>query len=174
MMNQYLNDKETQILVDLVASVSPRVMIEFGCNLGLTARSILAKVSTLQRYIGIDVDFDHVTTLRCQQSEVPMRPASYVHDSRFKLILQDSRSLQPIDLEPCDAVFIDGDHSERAVLHDSLLAHQLLKPGGIIIWHDYQNPHVEVTGALQDLCCRGWPIQTVINTWLAYYKKEEK
>ena len=173
MMNQYLNDKETQILVDLVASVSPRVMIEFGCNLGLTARSILAKVSTLQRYIGIDVDFDHVTTLRCQQTEVPMHPASYVHDPRFKLILQDSRLLESIDLELCDAVFIDGDHSEKAVLHDSILANELVRPGGIIIWHDYQNPYVEVTGALQDLCGLGWPIQTVVDTWLAYFRKEK-
>src|SRR3954470_7516767 len=67
--SRYLNQHETAILVALVKSVAPKVMIEFGCNAGLTAKCVLQNVRTLERYIGIDVPPDHVPTLDCQQSE---------------------------------------------------------------------------------------------------------
>lgn len=39
--------------------------------------------------------------------------------------------------EAFDLIYIDGDHSRDPVLIDSLLAWQLLKPGGFLIWDDY-------------------------------------
>ena len=49
-----------------------------------------------------------------------------------------------------DLVFIDGDHSCRAVLSDSMNALRLIKPGGLIVWHDFQK-HDGVTKALLHL-----------------------
>lgn len=40
--------------------------------------------------------------------------------------------------ESFDLIYVDGDHARDAVLVDSLLAWQLLKPGGILIWDDYK------------------------------------
>jgi predicted O-methyltransferase YrrM len=174
MDNPYLNAKETGIVIELVKSVNPKVMIEFGCQLGRTSAAILRAVDTLERYIGIDVPADYVPTLAAQRSEVPSLPGRYaLADERFQLIIRPrgSRDVLTSDVPSCDAVFIDGDHSEKAVLQDSFLANALVQPGGIIIWHDYNNPTVEVTRALNNLIKAGWPIHLVENTWLAYYAK---
>jgi len=172
-MNPYLSRHETAILVDLIQSVLPKVMIEFGCNIGLTARTILECVPSIETYIGVDVPFSHEPELSCQRSEIPYTAGLMVaKDPRFWLLVREggSLALTPSDLELCDAVFIDGDHSERVVSHDSYLARALTRPGGIIVWHDNGNPAVEVTQALDRLRNEGWPIQSVDGTWLAYVR----
>jgi predicted O-methyltransferase YrrM len=148
-------------LIDLVKSVSPKVMIEFGCNVGITAMRVLENVPTLERYVGVDVDPDHVPTLSCQLSEVPERAGAYAaDDQRFFLLTQPSLELGAEDLERCEAVFIDGDHSDAVVSHESMLAMELVRKGGIIVWHDYGNPSVEVTKVLERFGGT-WPITSV-------------
>jgi predicted O-methyltransferase YrrM len=165
---------ETALLAALVRSVSPKVMIEFGCNEGRTAARMLENVPTLEKYIGIDVPPDFETTLACQRTEVPKDAGFWASgDPRFFLLLQRSRDLRDGDLEDVDAVFIDGDHSEAAVLHESRLAFRLLRRPGIIVWHDYQNPAVEVTTALNWLAIEGWPISYVENSWIAFMRVED-
>jgi predicted O-methyltransferase YrrM len=169
--NQYLGSTETAIVVDLIASVGPRVVLEIGTNLGATARAILDTVPGLQRYIGIDVPSQHIPRLGCQRDEVPFMAGRHAaSDSRYWLLLADSVELTPADLEPVDAVFIDGDHSAVAVAHDSQLARQLTRSGGIIVWHDYNNPAVEVTTTLDRLVEQGWPLCAIRGTWLAFMR----
>jgi predicted O-methyltransferase YrrM len=171
--NPYLGSGETAVVVSLVYSVRPRVMIEFGCNTGRTAKAVLDNVSSLQRYIGIDVPPSHQPTLECQVREVPMRAGFCPDDRRFWLLVRNrgSLGLTPSDMEPCDAAFIDGDHSAAAVRHDSELARSLTRAGGIIVWHDYGNPAVEVTAVLDRLHQdERWPIHHVENTWLAFLR----
>jgi Methyltransferase domain len=171
LFSRYLNVNETSILVDLVRSVAPKVMIEFGCNIGITAKRVLDGVPSLERYIGVDVDEDHVPTLPCQLDEVPKRAGAYVADDpRFFLLSRPTIDLRSDSLEPCDAVFIDGDHSETVVLYESKLARELIRLGGIVVWHDYGNPAVEVTSALDQLHFNGWPIVSVENSWLAFMR----
>ncbi len=38
-----------------------------------------------------------------------------------------------------DLVFVDGDHHYDSVVKDTQTAFQLIRPGGIIVWHDYGN-----------------------------------
>lgn len=169
--NQYLGQKETSTLVNLISSVKPRVVLEIGCNVGITAKNLLQHIPTIERYIGIDVPHKFETTLSCQMNEIPMRPGLWVlDDSRFYLLVPErgSSSLMPADLEPVDAVFIDGDHSLSVVKHDSYLARALLRPGGIIVWHDYGNESVEVTEALDTL---NFKAQHLPDTWLAYWRR---
>jgi predicted O-methyltransferase YrrM len=166
----YLNQNETSILIALVGNVAPRVMIEFGCNMGITAKRVLDNVQSLERYIGIDVPEDHRPTLRCQDMETPDEPGLYAAtDPRFWLMIAE-RDIEVYDLEPCDAVFIDGDHSEKAVTRDSRIARQLIRPGGMICWHDYDNPAVEVTQALHRLRDEGWEIKSVTGSWIAFMR----
>jgi predicted O-methyltransferase YrrM len=169
--SKYLGATECSILIDLVKSVEPKVMIEFGCNLGITAKRILENVPTLEKYIGIDVESKYKTTLKCQREEVPDAAGCYANDSRFHLLICPTQCLTENDLEPCDAVFIDGDHSFYAVRHESQIARDLVRPGGIIIWHDFQNPAVEVTAVLTGLEAEGWPIVGLKNSWLAYMRR---
>ena len=173
MVNQYLSENDAVGLVALVTSVKPKVVIEIGCNVGRTAKMILDAVPSIERYVGIDVPQDHRPTLRCQYSEVPSNPGHYAAgDERFFLLVKEggSQALGPQDLEPCDAVFIDGDHSEQAVTLDAYLARKLVRPGGIIVFHDYNNPAVEVTRAIDKLKSQGWKMQQVSHTWLAFMR----
>jgi predicted O-methyltransferase YrrM len=173
--NTYLNEVETALLVTLVRSVKPQVMVEIGCQEGRTAKIILDNVSTLRRYIGIDVPPDYEPTLACQRGEIPRSAGVYAaKDPRFFLLLRKRGSLdvgpQDLDGECIDAIFIDGDHSERAVAHDSHLARALVRPGGVICWHDYNNSAVEVTAVLERLSRQGWPIVAIEGSWLAYMR----
>jgi len=171
--NPYLGTRETAIVVRLVSSVAPLVVAEFGVQLGKTAKAILDATPSIETYIGIDVAWHFRTRLKCQQSEVPSAAGLYARDdARFKLLRLElgSAALAPDDLEPIDAAFIDGDHSAAGVLADSVLARDLLRPGGVVVWHDYANPAVEVTSVLDRLASSGWPICRVEDTWLAFMR----
>jgi predicted O-methyltransferase YrrM/predicted SAM-dependent methyltransferase len=45
----------------------------------------------------------------------------------------------PVELRDLDVVFIDGCHDERYVHSDSHLLYDRIRPGGFLIWHDF-NP----------------------------------
>jgi predicted O-methyltransferase YrrM len=168
-VNPYLSDRETDILIDLINGVSPRAMMEFGCNYGRTAKMILEWVPSLERYIGIDVPRDYVPVLACQRSEVPMMPGFFARDdARFELMVLPGGTRDLATGEMVDAIFIDGDHSAEGVLHDSLLARRMVRAGGLIVWHDYGNEAVDVTEVLRQLAKDGWPLSEVCETWLAF------
>ncbi len=57
-----------------------------------------------------------------------------------------------------DLVFIDGSHSYKYVINDSLKAYSMVRNGGIIIWHDYSHQG-------------GW---TDVNKALKYLQQNEK
>jgi hypothetical protein len=40
----------------------------------------------------------------------------------------------------------------------------------MICWHDYNNPAVEVTQALNSLIGEGWKIESIPNSWLAFMR----
>lgn len=167
-----MNPGELEVLCGLVGSVSPKVVVEFGVNVGRTAQAILEYVPGIETYIGVDVPFGYVPTKDVQKEEVPETPGELVADDpRFRLLLPEggSRNLHSTDLIPCDAVFIDGDHSREGVTNDTVLALQRVRDGGIIIWHDYHDlGTVDVADYLHEKFTGGWPITHVEDTWLAY------
>jgi predicted O-methyltransferase YrrM len=169
--NEYLNRTETAAVVSLINSVSPKVVMEFGTHRGKTAKAILEATPSIELYIGIDVPYGYAPRLAGQRSEIPMTIGLFaLSDPRYQILIRDSMTLQAEELEPIDAAFIDGDHSVIAVEHDSRLARALLRPGGVIVWHDYGNPAVEATAALDHLIAEGWPIHFIEGTWIAYMR----
>jgi predicted O-methyltransferase YrrM len=169
----YLNPGEMEIIAALVHGAE--IMIEFGCRDGRTAAVLLHNVPTLERYIGIDVPMTYEPGLPEQKLEMVLHPGEHAFtDPRFDLILYGHGTLDMTaeELPACDAVFIDGDHSERVVANDCELANAIVRPGGIIIWHDYSSHHLSgVTNVLHRLANNGWPIVAVQGTWLAYCRK---
>jgi hypothetical protein len=169
--NPNLNSRETGLVVELMQSVAPTTVIEFGCNVGLTSRAILDDVSSIERYIGVDVPH-HYKAVLPNQRDTPKTPGMYAaSDPRFELMMRERGTLDlgPQDLPQCDAVFIDGDHSERVVRHDSNLARAVVQAGGsIIIWHDFHNRACQVTQVIHELADNGWPIEHIEGTWLVF------
>lgn len=168
---KYMQPSEQDVLLNLVDSVHPRCMLEIGVNIGLTAQAVLQRVESIERYIGVDVDTRYRFELAAQEIERPRQPGHLVkHDPRFELVLVSEG--REIDLhEGCDVVFIDGDHGRKAVLRDTELATALVPPGGMIIWHDYGNPTVQVTAALDELVASGRNLVHVIGTWLVFEQR---
>ena len=50
-----------------------------------------------------------------------------------------------------DFVFVDGSHAYEYVLKDSESALKMIKPGGVILFHDYNTSWPGVTKALNEL-----------------------
>lgn len=92
----------------------------------------------------------------------------------YRQILGDTRKL---DFEPWgafDIIFIDACHAYEWVLSDSRKSLKSLKPGGILIWHDFGNHNVpDVQRAVEEfdrseLCGQ---VMHVANTTVAYFVK---
>lgn len=167
---KYMNPNELETLCTLVGSVNPKVVVEFGINAGRTAKALLREVPTIEKYIGIDVLPGYVTDKKVQRNEVPTIAGEFVNnDPRVKLFVSKYGSHSLTLLPPCDAVFIDGDHGRLGVEHDSALAFNAVRPGGIIVWHDYHDlGTVDVREVLHELSARGHSIRSVEGTWLAF------
>ena len=46
-------------------------------------------------------------------------------------------------LGQCDLIFVDGAHSYSYVVSDTAKALRMLRPGGVVLWHDYYPGHVD-------------------------------
>lgn len=171
---RYMNPGELEILIALIRSVNPRGVLEIGVNSGRTARAILDPVPGIEHYQGVDVLPGYLTERKVQRREIPHEPGCMAKgDLRFELILRarGSLDLSASDLRQCDAVFIDGDHGRKAVTHDTQLARQVVRPGGIIIWHDYHDLDVvDVRDVLDEMYLAGACLYHVDNSWLAFEK----
>lgn len=169
---RYFNSGELERLLHLYESVNPEVVIEFGVNTGRNAVAAIRNIPTIERYVGVDVTPDYRTHLQVQRKEIPARPGELALGlPQFELIVRPRGTfeLTAEDLPQCDAVFIDADHSRVGVLNDRALALQVVRKGGVIIYHDDNClPVVEVTQTLNDLCEQGAVIQHVADTWLAF------
>ena len=71
-----------------------------------------------------------------------------------------------------DLVFVDGSHAESYVRSDSEKALRIVKPGGLILWHDYAGPrHAPgVFRALNEMG-KSLPLRHVQGTTFACYRR---
>lgn len=172
--HRYMNPIELETLCNLVASVCPKTVVEFGINTGRTAKALLREVVGIESYVGIDVLPGYVTEKKVQRKEVPDEAGAQVKgDPRVRLIVTAEGSHGMSSLPPCDAVFIDGDHSRRGVENDTRLARAAVRKGGILIWHDYHDlGTVDVREVLHEQRAAGHDIVSVAGTWLAFQRIE--
>lgn len=175
-----MNPGEPEVLLALISSVNPVRVAEFGVNEGLTARFLLDNIPSIQHYIGVDITArsNYKMEHGIQQREKSLRPGYFANASdKFRLILHENGSLDcsAAEFGRVGAVFVDGDHGRKAVEHDTALARLIVKPGGIIVWHDYHaHGTVGVQDVLEEQYAAGAPIQYVEGTWLAFERIPER
>jgi len=168
-VRSYMITGELELLLTLIESVNPKSMIEFGVNEGRTALAVLAIFPDITRYVGVDVAFDHQLEIPAQQIEVPRHPGHMVAGNpRFKLIIRENDDVFDSMIDSFDVAFIDGDHGFNAVIKDHKLAMRLVRKGGLIVHHDYDNSSVQSTEALDELYAQGHKLNHVKGCWLAY------
>lgn len=179
------SDAEAWILATLAKRA--RLAFEFGTCTGKTAylwarnAPVDARIVTLTlrpedrpAYHGDAGDDPHDTTEALRESEF----AAFLYsgtdvESKIEQIYGDSKAL---DVSPwagrCDLVFVDGSHAQSYVVSDSRKALELVRPGGLVLWHDYLGPRHSpgVYRALNDLA-RELPLFHVAGTSFVAYRK---
>ncbi|PIQ97105.1 MAG: hypothetical protein COV67_05990 [Nitrospinae bacterium CG11_big_fil_rev_8_21_14_0_20_56_8] len=95
-------------------------------------------------------------------------------ESKIKQLFADSKQFDEAPyLNSCDLIFVDGSHAYSYVKSDSKKALQMIKPGGVILWHDYHYNPKAVPGVFQALneLSMTYPMKLVSGTSLVMYRK---
>jgi predicted O-methyltransferase YrrM len=89
-----------------------------------------------------------------EEYDAPLRETlvRFGFERRVRLLTEDS-SAAALPPEPCDLVFVDGDHSTHGVLADARHWLPALRDGGRMVFHDADAPTVSAALAEID----GWP-----------------
>ena len=104
-----------------------------------------------------------------------MRYKGTIYQKKIKRVALNLENMNTENFETQDFIFIDAMHLYEDVKRDTNNALQLLNPGGMIVWHDY---NVDVSGAgvvryLNELSKTLKNIVQIKGTNLAFYKKYE-
>lgn len=168
----YATPDDRPALLALARTIRPRTVVEFGVQEGRTAALLLRECPWIRDYLGVDVPADFAPALDGQRTEVPAVAGHLVSaDSRFRLLLVPggSATLRPDGLvAEADLVYIDGSHAEADVRHDTALARAIVRPGGVIVWHDYPSciGVQRVIDQLND--AEGDHIALIEGTWICF------
>ena len=178
------SDFETWILANLAKTAT--TIFEVGTATGKTAYLLArnapddAKVVTLTlgphqlgSYREASGDSSEALKLAIQESRYD---AFYYGgtdvEAKIEQLFGDSKAFdeQPY-AERCDLIFIDGSHAYSYVKSDTDKALRMIKPGGVILWHDYRGPrHArDVFRALNELS-RSLPLRRIKGTSLVAYR----
>jgi predicted O-methyltransferase YrrM len=116
-------------LMKLVRLVQPARAIELGSYRGYVARAMAENMPEGAALVTVDIAPEHGEAYR--GSELASRIERRVGAIDATLFEGEHGSY--------DFVFLDADHRYDAVRHDSDVVLPLLKPNGVIVWHDYSN-----------------------------------
>lgn len=120
--------QEFEWLCGEIRKVSPKVVVEIGMERGgtMTMWKDIAGEGAL--CIGIDINLNHLQT-KFDGGVVLVEGSSY-----DPLTVEKVKSI--LNGRPIDFLFIDGDHSEEGVTQDYNLYGAMVRPGGIVGFHD--------------------------------------
>jgi len=163
----------------------PKLVFEFGTFRGRTALNFALNSPDDCQVYTLDLPADEaeaaaVTTGNVDASVI--RAESRIVGSDYRgtdmahKITQLYGNSMTFDFSPyhgqADLVFIDGGHEYAIAGLDTDNALRMLRPGGIILWHDFANygEFHDVTRAVLDRLPHDQVFQ-IENTWLAGYRK---
>ena len=143
------NQKESEIvwLLDKLASIRPRVVLEIGTDRGGTL-FLWTRVAAPDALL-VSLDIRKMVGRLGRLSPFALVRTSFARDrQRIELLddvdSQDERTFERVGRllgeRPVDYLFIDGDHRHDAVRRDFELYSTLVRPGGIVAFHDI-SPH---------------------------------
>lgn len=138
-----------------------KCMCEFGTGTGKTtylwARNSTADARVITLTLGKDQHTDYAAAKEDDKSAIDRALAESRFDTflylgtpvEYKItqLFSDSKRFDETPyLKQCDLIFIDGSHAYSYVKNDTEKALQMLKAGGIILWHDYRYRKQETRG----------------------------
>lgn len=126
--------KEKAVLAYVCKVKNPELIFEFGTFIGTTSRTFALNTSENSKIISIDLPQDLVSHTIAEQ---------IIQTPEYLKLTQLYGDSMKFDYSPwhgkCDFVWVDANHDYDFVKSDTENAFKLLKPGGIIMWHDYRH-----------------------------------
>jgi predicted O-methyltransferase YrrM len=169
----------------IAAWLKPRSVFEFGTYNGMTTFQLALNTPADCKIYTLDVQPDQSSELnvgaydRCLVEKKGTARFDVGHyfagTNAAAKITQLWGDSSKIDLsayhKKVDLVFVDAAHTYPYVKSDTENALKLLRPGGVILWHDYlQLLHADVTQALYEFARAGMCISHLRGTSLAVYR----
>ena len=111
--------------------------VEIGCFAGATASLMLHK----EKINVVSIDLGYPVPQATVLENVKLFNS---HDKAFQYIEGNSQSQDTVDqlkkiTQEIDILFIDGGHSKEDVMNDFNLYHNMVVPGGYIVFDDYND-----------------------------------
>ena len=173
--------EELAILTAIVRSLQPKRIVEIGTAEGRTTLNLALNSPQDAEIITFDLPLElagkHRTHsgpdyLQMNITEPGVLFRDHPAASKIKLVLADSTKFDWTPYErSVDFVFIDGAHDYESVRKDTGNALRIIRPGGIIVWHDY-GVWEGVTRCLDELR-KQFPVVLIKDTTLACLKVRE-
>jgi hypothetical protein len=178
------SDTEAWILA--VVARDARVMFEFGTCTGKTAYLWARNQPAGGTVTTLTLPPEQADQPRPAAGDDPVAVAYAREESRFSRFLYtgtdaearivqlwgDSKAFdeRPF-LSQCDVVFVDGSHAYSYVVNDSAKALAMVRPGGLVLWHDYSPECPGVFRALNELANR-LPLVHLEGTTLVAHRRD--
>ncbi len=176
------SDTEAWILAVLARGA--RELFEFGTCTGKTAY-LWARNAPAAAVATLTLAPDQLDAYRDERGDDARAVAAARDESRFKRFIYSGTDVEPrirqlfgdskaFDESPwagrCDVVFVDGSHARSYVRSDAAKALRMVRPGGVVLFHDYAPQHPGVFGALNELA-REVPLMHLAGTTLVAYRR---
>lgn len=179
------SDREAWILA--VLAKQARLMFEFGTCTGRTTFLWASNSGPDARVVTLTLPPDAIVDYRADSADERKASRNALRESRFtrfrysgtaveekvEQLYGDSKTFDETPyLAACDLIFVDGSHAYSYVKNDSEKALRMVKPGGIIIWHDYRGRHRGTAGVFRHLneLARSLPLVHLRLTTLVAYR----
>ncbi len=163
--SHHANHTDMVYVCGMASVTNAKRIFEFGTYRGQTTCGLVASCKEAQ-----------VFTLNLPPEDDP-RYAPFIgiliarspYRDRITQIFSDSRTFDTTSFrKSMDYIFIDGDHSYEGVKNDTEKALELLRPGGLIVWHDYAAKSPGVLEYLAEFS-KDRPLFRIRKTCLAVY-----
>lgn len=174
---------ETCLLVSAAWSVKAKRYFEFGSFKGVTALNLIQNAEPGSHLWTLDLPYriahPHAIDTQCMETHflagrMAFEGTPYMH--QITRLYADSRKWSPSIPSSklagslagsMDFVFVDGGHDLKTLESDSRNAEILVRPGGVIAWHDYGNSVCpDVTAYLDKYPA---PLVAVEDTYLVFW-----
>ncbi len=148
------SDTESWILS--VLAKKAKNIFEFGTCTGKTTYLLAANCPQNGKVTSITLSPDQVIEYQSDSKDSSLSMQDAKNESAFTDFLYtntpeenkinqlfgDSKQFNEEEyIEAFDLIFIDGSHAYSYVISDSEKALKMIKPGGLILWHDYRGPN---------------------------------
>ena len=132
------NAEEIRAAIDYIRTQAPRTMCEIGTANGGTNLLLAHTIETIATIVGVDLFIMNGMILRLLRR--PGQTFHLVNGSSYARPTFE-RVRQALAGQPIDLLFIDGDHRYEGVKQDFLLYRELVRDGGLIMFHDIVPDH---------------------------------